>query len=132
MMAGTNIAITPVLYKEDIVTKEVTVKAASEIDARKGHLVFMTDTDGKYTANALETSLIPTAETDESPKGAVAVLFEDVKLSTSETTARVIIAGTVYYDMVREAGIDETACPDWVLDMYSAKQTQILFLGREE
>lgn len=127
------VATPTTLYEvSSIKSKDITVKAESEFTAKAGHLVFMTDTDGKYIANAVATSLIPTASTDESPKGAVAVLLEDTDVSTSEVTAKAIIAGVVYYDMVRAAGIDATKCPDWLLDLYSAKQSAILFLGKED
>lgn len=119
-----------------IKSKKVTVIAGSSFEAKKGHLVFMDDTTGKYTAYPVSQSLIPVEGEDEtpdtSPKGAVGVLMEDASLSTGDTTVLVAIAGTVFYDFVRAAGIDATKAPDWVLDMYSAKQSQILFLGKED
>lgn len=133
--AAKNIATTEKLYLSDIISKEVTVVAASgTVNAKKGHLVFMNEANGKYVANAVATSLIPTdidTVTNKYP-GAVAVLLEDADLTTSDSKVPAILSGTVFYEMIRKSGITAEACPDWVLDMYSAKQTAIKFIGYEE
>lgn len=133
-MAANTITTTPVLYRTDIISKEATVIADSSLAAKAGHLLFMDITNGKYKAKAATTSLIPTgsgAVTDNFT-GPVAVLLEDAALSTSDTTCKVIAFGTVYYEMVRAAGIDETKCPDWLLDKFSALQSGVRFIGKEE
>lgn len=133
---------TPFYEIEDIRTKDVTVNAASALELKAGHLLFMDIQTGKYTAVAATTSLIPTEESGggeggdvvaDAYNGPVAVLLEDTSIKASnDTTVKVIIAGTVYYSFVRNSGINETACPDWLLDKFSALQTQVLFLGKEE
>lgn len=134
-MAANTITTTPVLYRTDIISKEATVIAGSSLNAKAGHLLFMDITNGKYKAEALTTSLIPTTNTGTATDkftGPVAVLLEDAALSTGDTTCKVIVFGTVYYEMVRAAGIDETKCPDWLLDKFSALQSGVRFIGKEE
>ena len=130
---------TPFYEIEDIRTKDVTVNAASALELKAGHLLFMDITTGKFTAVAATTSLKPTkaggapATITDTYNGPVAVLLEDTSLkATTDTTVKAIIAGTVYYSFVRNSGINDTACPDWLLDKFSALQTQVLFLGKEE
>lgn len=127
---------TPFYEIEDIRTKDVTVNVASALELKAGHLLFMDITTGKYKADAVTTSLIPTTGTGTATDkftGPVAVLLEDTSLkATTDTTVKAIIAGTVYYSFVRNSGIKDTACPDWLLDKFSALQTQVLFLGKEE
>lgn len=131
---------TPFYEIEDIRTKDVTVNAASALELKAGHLLFMDITTGKFKAVAATTSLKAT-KSDSEPavtitdayNGPVAVLLEDTSLkATTDTTVKAIIAGTVYYSFVRNSGINDTACPDWLLDKFSALQTQVLFLGKEE
>ena len=126
-----------VLYLDSTIrTIEATVIADSDLDVKVGHIVFMDPKTGKYKAYAAGTSLIPNASgadgASTAPEGPVGLVFEPVRLSTGDTTVKVLLAGTVFTDLIREAGIDETACPDWLLFKYSSQDTQILFLDQEE
>lgn len=110
-----------------ITSADVSVKGVAAGDFKAGHLIFM-GADGTYVANAVDTDLTDTA----APTDAVAVLLEDVTLGTTASTARAILAGKVWYDFIRDAGITEESCPDWLLQSYSAKQSAILFVDAKE
>ena len=103
-----------------IKSRDVVVKAASgTIEAMAGHLLYK-QADGSYKAYATSTAI--------SDEGFVGVLAEDVKLTTTGATCRVIESGYVYVDAVRQAGIEASKVSDDALFSYSANKTQITFI----
>lgn len=122
-MAETTIAMTrPKWVVDTIRSRDVTVKAASgTINAKVGHLVFK-QADGSYKAYALSTT--SSTITD---MVAVGVLAEDVTLTTTGAKARVIEAGIVYLQAVRDAGITADKIADDVIRNYSANLSAIVF-----
>lgn len=122
------------LYSQNVTIAKAT---GSAIEAKAGHLVFQDPVSGKWTANAADTSLVPTgsaaALTDPTNGCPVGLLMEDVSIGTgADATARVMLYGTAYVSFVRGAGIDGTNCPDWLLFRYSAIQSGIRFIKLEE
>lgn len=122
-MAETTISMTrPKWVVDTIRSRDVTVKAASgTINAKAGHLVFK-QADGSYKAYALSTT--SSTITD---MVAVGVLAEDVTLTTTGAKARVIEAGIVYLQAVRDAGITADKIADDVIRNYSANLSAIVF-----
>ena len=122
-MAETTIAMTrPKWVVDTIRSRDVTVKAASgTTNAKAGHLVFK-QADGSYKAYALSTT--SSTITD---MVAVGVLAEDVTLTTTGAKARVIEAGIVYLQAVRDAGITADKIADDVIRNYSANLSAIVF-----
>lgn len=122
-MAETTIAMTrPKWVVDTIRSRDVIVKAASgTINAKAGHLVFK-QADGSYKAYALST-----ASSTITDMVAVGVLAEDVTLTTTGAKARVIEAGIVYLQAVRDAGITADKIADDVIRNYSANLSAIVF-----
>ena len=122
-MAETTIAMTrPKWVVDTIRSRDVTVKAASGTsNAKGGHLVFK-QADGSYKAYALSTT--SSTITD---MVAVGVLAEDVTLTTTGAKARVIEAGIVYLQAVRDAGITADKITDDVIRNYSTNLSKIIF-----
>ena len=122
-MAETTIAMTrPKWVVDTIRSRDVTIKSASgTINAKAGHLVFK-QADGSYKAYALST-----ASSTITDMVAVGVLAEDVTLTTTGAKARVIEAGIVYLQAVRDAGITADKIADDVIRNYSANLSAIVF-----
>lgn len=107
------------------------LKATTALEAKAGHIVFQDPSTGIWTAYALSASLAGyKASVSDGTINApyVGVLLEDANLSTSPKKAKIAIAGIVYKDFIRDAGITESNCPDTLLRTFSGIQTQILFL----
>lgn len=76
------------------------VASTGTIAAKRGHLVV--SVSGKWTAYPVATSPL-TADYE-----AVGVLLEDANLSTTAVKARVLYAGQVWEQFIRDAGITAT------------------------
>ena len=107
---------------ETVRSRDVSVKAsAGTINAKPGHLVYKQE-DGSYKAYPVATASGSISET-----GYVGILGEEVTLKTTGTTARVIEAGIVFINAIRDAGIAADKIGDEVIRMYSADRTAIVF-----
>lgn len=122
-MADTTIAMTrPKWVVDTIRSREVTVKAASAtIEALAGHLVFK-QADGSYKAYATSTTSATIKDSTY-----VGVLAEPASITVAGVTVRVIEAGIVYLNAVRDAGIASSAITDEEIRNYSANLSAIVF-----
>ena len=112
--------IRPKWDAETLKSRDVDVKAsAGTIEAMAGHLLYK-QADGSYKAYPVATAV--------EDAGFVGVLGEDVKLSTTAKKCRVIEAGIVYIQAVRDAGIAATKVSDEAIRDYSANKTAITFV----
>ena len=106
---------------EGAVSAVVNVKAsAGTIAAKRGHLVACIS--GTWTA--YPTTATPLVE----GYSAVGVLLEDVSLTTTVTKARVLYAGQVWEQFIRDAGIANTVV---TMDALRVANGHIVFKDEE-
>ena len=108
------------------------VKGSASFEAKAGHLVFQDVSTGVWTAYALSASLNSYASTADTVGGYVGVLLEDATLTTAAKKLRVAIAGDVYVDFIRNAGITADKCSDALLRAFTKNQTAIVFLDAKK
>lgn len=108
------------------------VKGSASFEAKKGHLVFQDASTGVWTGYALSASLASYATSADAVGGYVGVLLEDAALTTSPKKLRVAIAGEVYIDFIRNAGITAEKCSDALLRAFTKNQTAIVFLDAKK